>query len=375
MKKTEQDYINWLKENRASIKYISGYTNTKGKCLHICTVCGNEFYIRPNNVKSGQGCSKCAYKHNNDGKRLSEDDYINWLLMHTPTIKYVSGYINTKVDCLHHCNVCGCNFYKRPNNIKSGQRCPKCTRKHTNDNRLLTVDDYINWLFDNAPEITYLYGYTKTNAKCTHKCNNCGNVWKALPSSIKSGRGCPVCALPLRNKKLYMPLSKLEVWVQENNPTIQYIKGYRGNHNTCVFGCNVCGHKWEATPKNIMNNHGCSYCALHIRQSKGEKLIEQYLNNKEIRYAYPKVFGELRDKYPLRYDFHIKNKNILIEYQGIQHYNPIDYFGGKDQYKVQLYHDKLKRDYAKEHNYILIEIPYTVNTQEKVNKYLDKYLN
>ena len=50
-------------------------------------------------------------------------------------------------------------------------------------------------------------------------------------------------------------------------------------------------------------------------------------------------------------------------------------WGGKDQYKVQLYHDKLKRDYAKEHNYILIEIPYTVNTQEKVNKYLDKYLN
>ena len=64
--------------------------------------------------------------------------------------------------------------------------------------------------------------------------------------------------------------------------------------------------------------------------------------------------------------------NILIEYQGQQHYESFEYFGGKNKFKSQQYHDKLKRDYAKDKGYKLLELHYSLDTQDKVNKYLSR---
>ena len=65
-----------------------------------------------------------------------------------------------------------------------------------------------------------------------------------------------------------------------------------------------------------------------------------------------------------------KTDNICIEYNGEQHYKPIDKFGGMDSFKTQQEHDKIKRNYCLEHNITLLEIPYTYNTNEKVTNFL-----
>ena len=75
----------------------------------------------------------------------------------------------------------------------------------------------------------------------------------------------------------------------------------------------------------------------------------------------------------MSYDFYLPDQNILIEYQGLQHYQPIDYFGGDDRFMVQQKHDQMKLDYAKEHGYNLIAIPYTEDTLAKIKKYLIKH--
>ena len=79
----------------------------------------------------------------------------------------------------------------------------------------------------------------------------------------------------------------------------------------------------------------------------------------------------------LSYDFAIRDDScgyVFIEYNGIQHYESIDYFGGNSKLKRQKQHDKLKRDYAKKHGYKLITIKYTYDTYESVAEYLDKVL-
>ena len=79
----------------------------------------------------------------------------------------------------------------------------------------------------------------------------------------------------------------------------------------------------------------------------------------------------------LSYDFSIPDEKygyILIEYNGIQHYEAVDYFGGEEQFKKQKEHDKRKRDYAKKHGYKLITVKYTYDTYESVEEYLDKEL-
>ena len=64
----------------------------------------------------------------------------------------------------------------------------------------------------------------------------------------------------------------------------------------------------------------------------------------------------------------IKDKSIVIEFQGAQHYKVIEYFGGEEQFKKQVRYDNIKRAYCKNHNIKLIEIPYNYTD-------LDIYLN
>jgi hypothetical protein len=65
----------------------------------------------------------------------------------------------------------------------------------------------------------------------------------------------------------------------------------------------------------------------------------------------------------LSYDFAYFEEGVLvylIECQGMQHFSPVDYFGGEKKFESQLEHDRLKRQYAKEHNIQLIELDYNL---------------
>lgn len=58
------------------------------------------------------------------------------------------------------------------------------------------------------------------------------------------------------------------------------------------------------------------------------------------------------------YDIYIPSKKIAIEYQGEQHFKPVDYFGGKDSYKRQRKLDKEKKIKSKEHGITLLYFTY-----------------
>lgn len=68
--------------------------------------------------------------------------------------------------------------------------------------------------------------------------------------------------------------------------------------------------------------------------------------------------------------FYLTDYNLAIEYQGEQHYRPIDYFGGKEKFEVQQKRDNIKRDYCKNNNINLLEIPYYKNVEEELNNFL-----
>lgn len=77
------------------------------------------------------------------------------------------------------------------------------------------------------------------------------------------------------------------------------------------------------------------------------------------------------------YDFSIPSKKyglILIEYNGIQHYESSEFFGGDEQLKKQKEHDRLKKEYAKKHGYKLIIIKYTYDSYESISEYMAKEL-
>ena len=101
-----------------------------------------------------------------------------------------------------------------------------------------------------------------------------------------------------------------------------------------------------------------------MRASRGEIKIEDILSKAGLNFKEEYIFPDLvsSNGRPLRFDFAVFDDDgdldFLIEYQGIQHYEPKEKFGGLSGLRKQQYNDALKREYCKAHGYILIAIPY-----------------
>ena len=87
-----------------------------------------------------------------------------------------------------------------------------------------------------------------------------------------------------------------------------------------------------------------------------------------------KRFIDCIDKRPLSFDFYVPQCNTCIEYQGIQHYKPVERFGGEEQFIIQQKHDMIKKEYCAKNNINLIEIPYWYNTDDKISEFLKSNL-
>ena len=102
-----------------------------------------------------------------------------------------------------------------------------------------------------------------------------------------------------------------------------------------------------------------------MRASRGEIKIEEVLTQAGLVFEQEYSFDGLVSSSgrPLRFDFAVFDDEyelqFLIEYQGIQHYEPKSKFGGYVGLRKQQYNDMKKREYCKEHNIILLAIPYT----------------
>lgn len=73
-----------------------------------------------------------------------------------------------------------------------------------------------------------------------------------------------------------------------------------------------------------LNGFGCTGCS---NFSNGENNIKCVLNKLVIKYNTQKSFIGCKDKNKLCFDFYLINENSCIEFDGIQHYKPINYFG------------------------------------------------
>lgn len=98
------------------------------------------------------------------------------------------------------------------------------------------------------------------------------------------------------------------------------------------------------------NGNGCPKC----NESRGEAAIARYLDEHNIKYLRERKLGDTN----LRYDFYIKKLNLIIEYDGRQHFESIKDFGGIEEFKLIQERDKIKNKYCKDNGIKLIRISY-----------------
>lgn len=81
------------------------------------------------------------------------------------------------------------------------------------------------------------------------------------------------------------------------------------------------------------------------------------------------------------FDFYLPDYNILIEYDGEEHFRPVNFGGISDDealehLKITQYHDKIKTNYCQENGIPLIRIPFweKKNIQNILLKELKQYV-
>jgi very-short-patch-repair endonuclease len=63
-------------------------------------------------------------------------------------------------------------------------------------------------------------------------------------------------------------------------------------------------------------------------------------------------------------DFYLPDYNAVIEYDGIQHYQPIETFGGEKAFKSTKIRDEIKNTYCRENGIKMIRISYKLPFNE-----------
>lgn len=120
-----------------------------------------------------------------------------------------------------------------------------------------------------------------------------------------------------------------------------------------------CGNETNVTIDCLTSGNTTSCgCA----KSKGEECIARLLSEYNIAYIRQHKFSDCINQESgrsLSFDFYLTDKNICIEYDGIQHFQLIEAWGGEEAFNQAKKRDKIKNDYCKAHNIPLIRIPYT----------------
>ncbi len=237
--------------------------------------------------------------------------------------------------------------------------------------KLLTTEEFIK----KAREVhgdTYDYSnvvYKNTRTKVKIKCKTHGE-WEQTPQDHIQGRGCPHCG-KLRcynaNKhKLKKRGYDNTIFIEKaniiHNRKYDYNKlSYINSRTKITVICPLHG-EWNITPAAHLNGKGCPHCC----SSKGEEHIAKLLRECDIQYKRQKRFSTCRNVKTLPFDFYLPEFDILIEYQGQQHYT--GWKGDKTNLLYIQHRDAIKYQWAKKNNYKLFYITYKDSIDEKIEE-------
>jgi very-short-patch-repair endonuclease len=167
--------------------------------------------------------------------------------------------------------------------------------------------------------------------------------------------GCPKCAKV--NLSEQFSLTKKEFIVKSRNihgEMYDYsLVDYKNYMTKVDIICSKHGI-FKQTPNAHLQNQGCPLC----RESKGEKRIRKYLSKRSVIFERQKKFSMCKFKEELPFDFYLPEKNMLIEYDGRQHFEPINVFGGQMGLLETQRNDRIKNKFVEDNDISLLRINY-----------------
>lgn len=320
--------------------------HTYYKC--VCE-CGNECIVADHNLSKGhtQSCG-CNTKIRLNNRK----DYTGVKFGRLIVKEMLYNYgINNRTHCKCICD-CGNECIVDAGSLISGKtKSCGCLEKESRYNRK-HYKDLSNIIFGYVVPIKMLYIDNGGHAIWMCKCD-CGNIIKTSSNNLLSGKttscGCrhyESNAIDLTGKKFGKLTAKYYI---------------RGNGKTkrkwfceCECGNSTIVCTWDLIRENTLSC-GC------MKQSHMELYIENLLTENNIDFIQQCRFDNCRNVRSLPFDFYLPDYKVCIEYDGKQHFEPVDFFGGQKAFEQRKINDNMKTNYCLENGISLMRLPYTMS--------------
>lgn len=327
--------------SRGGLCLSKTYANSKSHLMWKCAN-GHTWSTSYGSVSSGHWCPSCAGKlkgtieemqsiaRERDGKCLSK--------------KYVNRYTKLEWQCAK-----GHVWWSTPTHVKSsGSWCPYCARTVR-----LTIGQMRDLAIEREGECLSTE-YINQNTKLKWRCKK-GHIWFARPSCIGySHTWCPECG----GKKKGTIEQMVAIASSRNGRCLS--KVYRNKDTKLEWQCSE-GHRWWARPHDIKHGNWCGECVRGL----GERISRVY-----FELIFGRKFPNLKPQwlrnqrgYLMQLDGYCEELNLAFEYQGHQHYLSSHFHRSVDEFEMRKSDDELKKKLCRQKGVSLIEIPYTIESE------------
>lgn len=273
-------------------------------------------------------------------------------------------YFNSKEKLEIKCN-CGEVFNMSYNTFKRGHRCPSCALKNRTKMRRHSYD-YVKKYIEGEGYTLISCEYKNNNSKLNMVCNM-GHDISMTFGNFQRGNRCRVCANEKNATNQRHNYNYIKTFIESIGYTLIDSEYVRNSEKLNLYCGN--GHSIAMSFKNLLKGNRCAKCNT---VSHGENKIEKILKEKEVDFITQYKIKECKFKRSLPFDFYLPKYNVLIEYDGIQHYEIKRHFGGFEGFVDTKIRDTIKNIYCKNNDIKLIRIPYWEfdNIEELLNREL-----
>jgi len=343
------------------------FTVLSKNIIIICPIHG-EFSQRATLHLKGVSCKKCTCNLINSVRKEKKlNCYINksnvkfnfkydYSLIDKNNYKGVNSYV--KIVCPIHGEFEQILYL----HYNSNTGCPKCSNALPS-----SLQKGLKYYIDKSNMVhNFKYDYSLINEsdfrtshqKVKVRCKNNHIFEVTLKEHISHKSGCVLCNRPVNNLETFISASTLKHGNKYDYSKVNYV-----NQNTkVIIICKTHGEFTQKPTNHYHSKRGCPKC----KTSRGEMVIDNILTYNEIKFEKNKTFSGCKDKNLLQFDFYLPDYNMIIEYDGIQHFKVIGRFGGISEFEKTVTHDKIKNEYCKSNNINLLRISYKENIINKM---------
>lgn len=268
------------------------------------------------------------------------------------------NFTNKKIKIV--CNIHGI-FEQTKSNHLMGKGCIKCNPNFGPTKKIDIFISEANHIHSNEYDYS-LVEYINTNTKVKIICNIHG-IFEQRPRGHLSGNKCPSCK---GNKKLNTNDFIIRSNLIHNNKYDYSQTIINGTKSKVIIICPKHAIFYQVVDSHL-RGHGCPTC----NDSKGEKIIQWFLDKNKIDYIKQKTFDGCEDKRKLKFDFYLPSINTCIEYDGKHHFEIIEY--GEDRFLDAIKKDNIKNNFCIKNNIRLLRIKYTSNIIEELEGFLKSF--